>query len=197
MSHFQTLILGIGLSLAIAVSPSKAETIHLVATEYEPHYSASSPNNGPMFEIIRAALAEAGYELEITFMPFARTLHEAERGRAAGVAGIWFVEERLNQFYYSQPLYANQLAFFARKDRKIQFNTPDDLVQQELVFGSVIGYDQPMGVLDSGVARQETGSDRQLMEMLLTRRVDVIAADVANGLFQLHKWFPEQYDDVE
>ncbi|WP_198683880.1 hypothetical protein [Aliidiomarina celeris] len=106
-----------------------AGTVHLVSTSYTPHYGPDLPQEGPAVEIVRRALAESGYILKIDYMPFARALHEAERGRYAGVMGVWYVEDR--------------------------------------------------------------------NEMLIAGRTDIVAADVANGLYQLTEYFPQQSDEIE
>jgi len=152
-----------------------AGNVHLVSTSYTPHYGPDLPQQGPAVEIVRRALAELGYTLKIDYMPFARALHEAERGRYAGVMGVWYVEDRNGDFLYSQPLYQNHLVLFSRKEANIRFERHRDLQERQLVFGQVIGYDQPLGIQGLDLATQETSSDRQLFEMLIAGRTDIVA----------------------
>lgn len=183
----------------LMVTPVKvhADTVRLVTTSYTPHYGPNLVEQGPAVEIVRKALAESGYQLEIDYMPFARALHEAERGKYAGVLGVWYVEERNRQFIYSQPLYQNHLVLFARKADRIRFDHYRELEERQLVFGKVIGYDQPQGIKNLDLATQLTSSDRQLFEMLLAGRTDMVAADVANGLYQLVELFPDRAHEIE
>ena len=61
--------------------------LRLVATEFPPYTGSALPGGGVACEVTRAALRQAGREMELSFRPWARALLEFQRGDHDGASG--------------------------------------------------------------------------------------------------------------
>ncbi|MGP9802091.1 substrate-binding periplasmic protein [Rheinheimera sp. NSM] len=181
------------LTILLLCSPLKAQTdsLLLASSNYYPHYAADLPQQGAVSEIIRQAFLLQGIDISIDFMPFARAYRESRQANYIGLVAAWYDDKRAQHFYYSQPLYANQIVFFKRKDQPISYREYSDLAQQHLRLAVVQGYLHLPGLLESGIATEQVATDEQAFHMLARGRVDLVPADKLNGLYLLDEKMPQ------
>jgi polar amino acid transport system substrate-binding protein len=170
---------------------AQTDSLLLASSNYYPHYAADLPQQGAVSEIIRQAFLLQGVDISIDFMPFARAYHESQQANYIGLIAAWYDDKRAQHFYYSQPLYANQIVFFKRKNQAISYRDYSDLVQQNLRLAVVQGYLQPMGLVESGIATEQVATDEQALQMLARGRVDLVPADKLNGLYLIDEKLPQ------
>lgn len=185
------------LFLLLISSAAKAEVIRLASSNYYPHYGQQLAQQGATIEIIRQAFALQGVQLEIEFLPFARALHESQQGNYSGLVAAWYSEPRTAHFYYSQPLYANQIVLFKRKTDSIQYHNFQDLARQQRRLGVVQGYMHPIGLVESGIETIQVATDEQALAMLARQRVDLVPADLLNGLYLLENLLPQHQQQLD
>lgn len=169
-----------------------SDSLLFAGSQYYPHYAEDLPHQGAVSEIIRQAFLSQGIEITIEFMPFARAYRESQQAKYVGLIGAWYDKERTQHFYYSQPLYANQIVFFKRKAERIVFRDYHDLAQQRLRLAMVQGYLPPEGLLDNQPNVVQVAQDEQALQMLAKGRVDLVPADKLNGLYLISSK-PQQY----
>ena len=174
-----------------------AESLKLSSSNYYPHYAEDLPQQGVVSEIVRQAFLLQGIEIDIHFMPFARALRDSAHGEYAGVIAAWYSDERADKFYYSQPLYANQIVFFKRRQQSISYRDYADLAQQGLRLALVQGYLQPQGLLQSQPALVQVATDEQAFQMLARGRVDLAPADKLNGLYLIDTKLPQFSSELD
>lgn len=180
--------------IAFALSkPLAAQTdsLLLASSNYYPHYAADLPQQGAVSEIVRQAFLLQGIDISIDFMPFARAYRESRQADYIGLVAAWYDDERAQHFYYSQPLYANQIVFFKRKNQPVSYSEYTDLAQQNLRLAVVQGYLQSPGLHQSGIAMEQVATDEQAFHMLARGRVDLVPADKLNGLYLIDTKLPQ------
>lgn len=182
------------LGLSITVN---AESVRLASSNYYPHYAEDISQQGAVSEIVRQAFLLQGIDVSIDFMPFARALRQSQQAQYVGLIAAWYDDERAEHFYYSQPLYANQIVFFKRKAQPVSYHDYTDLARQGLRLGLVQGYLQPPGLLESQPNLVQVATDEQAFLMLAKGRVDLVPADKLNGLYLLQNKLPHYADSID
>ncbi|GGW70243.1 substrate-binding periplasmic protein [Alishewanella tabrizica] len=167
-----------------AISPQR---LIFASSEYLPHYGTDLPKQGAMVEIIRRAFALQDVQIEIAFMPFARALHDTQQGQYAGLIAVWHTPERAAHFLYSEPIYANEIVLFKRANTFNHISDIAELLRSEGTLGLVTGYAQHPKLLQSNLEKVSVATDAQVFQMLVRERVDVVPADLQNGLYLIAK----------
>lgn len=197
--YFLTRIFLCGLLLstnAMASSPelntATIETKPLIfaSSEYLPHYGSELPKQGAVVEIVRRAMALRQLDIEVAFMPFARALYDTQQGQFAGVIAIWRTAEREQHFLFSNPIYANQIVLFKRAGEFEHLTHLTDVLNSEGTLGLVTGYAQNELLVKSRMRKVSVATDKQIFSMLALRRVDLVAADLQNGVHLINSLPP-------
>ena len=175
----------------------QAAPLKLASSTYYPHYAEDLPQQGAVTEVVRQAFLLQGIEIDVDFMPFARAYRESQQANYVGLIAAWYDDQRAEDFYYSQPLYANHIVFFKRKSDAIQYRNYADLAKQRLRLALVQGYLQPEGLLDSQPNMISVAQDEQAFQMLAKGRVDLVPADKLNGLYLLQQKLPAEIDKLD
>ncbi|GAA0549442.1 transporter substrate-binding domain-containing protein [Rheinheimera aquimaris] len=183
--------------LAALPPAAQAERLKFASSNYYPHYAEDLPQQGAVTEIVRQAFLLQGIEIDVEFMPFARAYRESQQASYIGLIAAWYDDERAEHFYYSQPLYANQIVFFKRKSEQIQYRDYADIARQQLRLALVQGYLQPEGLLQSLPNLVRVAQDEQAFQMLARGRVDLVPADKLNGLYLLQQKLPNDSDRLD
>lgn len=183
----------------LSVTPllAQGDSLLLASSNYYPHYAEDLPQQGAVSEIVRQAFLMQGIDITIEFMPFARAYRESQQANYIGLVAAWYDDERAQHFFYSQPLYANQIVFFKRKSDNILYRDYADLAQQQLRLALVQGYLQPQELLDALPNMVSVTFDDQAFQMLARGRVDLVPADKLNGLYLLQHKLVQYADKLD
>ncbi|MBC3765539.1 extracellular solute-binding protein [Neptunicella marina] len=118
--------------------------VKIASMEKEPYTGINLPDKGYVNELIRAAFAEKGYQVDIGFYPPARAKYLAEVGEVDAVAPVRFDGQDKDILSYSSPFPGAQLGFLKKKQRDIPNSftaqdSLDDILQQlsPYIFGVV------------------------------------------------------------
>jgi polar amino acid transport system substrate-binding protein len=84
-------------------------TVHLVANYWEPYTGQDLPQQGLASEVVTTALRRAGYQVDITIMPWSRVLTTVYQHQADGVVAIWSTGERRRKLLFSDSYLSNRL----------------------------------------------------------------------------------------
>lgn len=85
------------------------QRLHLVANYWEPYTGKDLPQQGLASEIVATTLLRAGYQVDITIMPWSRVLTTVYHHQADGVVAIWSTSERRGKLVLSDSYLSNQL----------------------------------------------------------------------------------------
>ncbi|WP_319542306.1 transporter substrate-binding domain-containing protein [uncultured Pseudodesulfovibrio sp.] len=170
------------------------EKVSLTSGEWPPYYSQSLPHGGVANQIITESFAQVGMTVDYVFLPWKRALDATMVGATVGSSGWLRTAEKEKDFLYSASIFESMRVLFYRRDRKFDWNEPQDLkdLRVAVALGSVSEipldsiFDQGKGKID--VAKSYASG----MRKLAAGRVDVYICNLAVGLYLLRKQIPRE-----
>jgi len=167
---------------AIAAGAVKAETVRLSTLEWPPYVGQGLPGGGATTEVVRAAFAEAGYTIELAFRPWKRAIDMADKGTDEVVAYFPAYHcTHLDGFLASEPIGSGPLGFAEHSEAPFAWETLDDIAEQGLRIGTVLGYANT-DAFDAKVSAGEilatqSADDLTNLRKLQRRRIDAVVID--------------------
>ena len=158
-----------------AATISTQKTVSLVTSKFPPYKDPELPDNGLLVAITRAALEKVGYELTITYRPWARILVEIKSGNYDGILGVWYREQRQAWLAYSQPIGVNRVMLFKHTGLAFKFNGFNSL--KPYTIGVVRGYATTPEFIAANLNVEDVTSDEQNVHKLVNRRIDFTLMD--------------------
>jgi ABC-type amino acid transport substrate-binding protein len=164
---------------------STRPVVRLATLEWEPYIGTRMPDQGYVAALMHAAFADQGYQVEITFYPWARALHLARTGAVDGLMPEYFNPSREVEFEYSAPFPGGPLVLYKRRGDAIAFAT-DPATHQDAAlralqarrFGVVRGYlNTPTFDAASYLAKEEANDDATNLRKLVYGRIDLAVID--------------------
>jgi len=175
----------LGLALAVAAhAGSAAKHAVFVTLEYPPFASESMQGDGAAIEVLRAALVQRGWEVEVRFLPWARVPMEIARGDVDGALPCWPAEVQRFGLQMSAPVFVSRLGFFVRTADVSRLDVTVDHLRGQHV-GTVRGYGYPDSLERSGVVREDAMDDETNFKKLAARRFDYVVLEKAVGDYLL------------
>lgn len=157
------------------------KTVRLATAEWPPYLGEQLPEQGALAVLIRTALANDGYRVELEFFPWARTLVVA-RDPASNFDGYvvdYFSEQVDRDYLLSQPVATSPLVLAERVGNPLTWETGADLVRYRL--GLVSGYINTADIdrrVASGEIRAEfVSDDLGNLRILAAGRIDAAVID--------------------
>lgn len=191
-----TVLLPLILLLLSFTAYSDNKVIHLAYGDYPPYYGKQLVEFGPISEIIVEAYKRVNYSVELHFISsWARRMKETREGRYDGIFTAWYRPERTQWFVFSDPLPANEIGFYKRKDDTFHFDKLEDL--QPYSIGVVLGYANSKEFEQAQLKTEAVESENQNMGKLLLHRVDLALMDKGVGRYILNTDYADQSDMVE
>jgi polar amino acid transport system substrate-binding protein len=156
----------------------------LVTVNFPPYYAEEMLNGGWISEIVKAALEDRGYEVEIRFMEWKKALDDTQNGYYDALLGAYFTRERAEHYYFSAPIAQTRTGFFRRKDVKIRFKELEEL--KHFKIGVVEGYatSKDFDAADYFEKVKVSNLDEGL-KMLYNEEIDLMADSRAVGKYRL------------
>jgi len=183
------------LSCLLSQAALAAHRVEFASTDYPPYFSPSLPEGGAVAAIARAAFAASGFELKLTFRPWARLMAETEAGQYDGVVAVWYKPEREAYLAYSAPVVDTVIGFYGRVDRPIAVDRLDRL--HPYVVGTVRGYANPESFDAEHLKTDEAVDDLTNLRKLLAGRLDLVLIDKALAAELVRQNLPNQRTGIE
>jgi len=176
---------------------SQENIIHLASSEYPPYFGEKLDNNGVISEIIVKSFNRVGYDVEITFMPWARAFEMTKRGDFDGMFALWHRKDREKWFLFSEPLLPkNEIGFYKRKENNITYKRLEDL--KEYYIGVCRQYANPPEFEQATFLKiEEVVNDKQNILKLYHKRVDLILIDKGLAQYLITTQFPKYQEELE
>jgi polar amino acid transport system substrate-binding protein len=167
--------------------PGNQRTVTLACNPFPPSKIASDAVlPGYDVEVLRAAFASRNLTLITPFYPWQRAYFLARIGQVDGLCSCSYLPERKDEFFYSDLLGHAQVAFYtignATLDRLTEIGDA-----RNMTVGIVNGYSLEAPAREAGLDVMLVNSEATLIDMLLSRRIDVALSFKAPIDFQLHK----------
>lgn len=127
------------LTATIAGSADSRMRVKLTSTEWPPYTGKDLPDQGFMTKLARETLTKAGYEVQIDFSAWQRSLATAYlQNSYQGTLLVYPSKEKQGNCHLTQAIGSSILGFVQRKDTPILWATLQDLTGVRI--GSVAGY---------------------------------------------------------
>lgn len=99
------------------------------------------PAGGATTKVLRQAFADAGFDVEIVYRPWKRAIAMAKNGDESVVAYYpGYHCRHADGFTPSEPLGTGPIGFAENVDRPLVWNSLDEIGEQKLKIGTVLGY---------------------------------------------------------
>lgn len=179
------------LILCCMTAAASADTIHLVTgNNYPPFTDENLPGGGMISEIVGLAFKKVGYQAQIAFRPWKRGYEETKKGSFVATFPYIKTEERLKDFYYSQPITTVYTRVFVVKNSPIR--ELQDLTGRRICVPLGYGVAEKFSeMLKQGLFNAEsTPVDLAgCLRMMLSGRKDFFIINEINGWATIRKTF--------
>jgi polar amino acid transport system substrate-binding protein len=176
--------LGIGiLAWSLSGSGSVAgEVVRVSTLDWPPYTGKDLPLGGATTDVVRAAFEKVGYEVEVDYRPWKRAIDMAAKGTDEVIA--YFPGYHCNHregFVASEPLGNGPLGFAEHAEAPLTWETLDDIGEQQLKVGTVLGYantDEFDAKVGTGwILAVPSNDDLTNLKKLVRKRVDAVVID--------------------
>ena len=132
--------------------------------------------------IINEAFRRMNVPVKVNAIPWKRALADAKSGRA-GIAGLYWTEERARYFDFSDHLLTEKVLIFVRNESAFPFMAMNDLKGKKLatISGWVYGNEFDKARASGLFATDPNINDELNFEKLIRRRVDAVIAIESSG----------------
>lgn len=128
--QFQQNIKKLGLAQAISelANEYKSEnpTLKMGGHNWEPYISNQLPANGLAVNVVTAVFKNAGYQIEMEFMPWQRVAEGMGDGTVDISVASWYNETRALETQFTMPYLTNELVIIKRKLDGLTYSTPEE-----------------------------------------------------------------------
>ncbi|MEH6826273.1 MAG: transporter substrate-binding domain-containing protein [Motiliproteus sp.] len=181
--------------LCIINTGLRAETLTAAADPWPPYVGPQLAGQGLAAQIVRAALKREGFDLEISFMPWARALRLTRNGATDLLVSAWWTQERSVYLHYSEPYAVNNLKFIKRKQDPFEFEGLHSLAGKRIGVVRDYGYGDAFGQADN-FQQVENSDFLHNIRMLKAGRIDLTLEDELVATTILRQQAPEQQVDI-
>lgn len=182
--RFWALALAMGICAVLPPPPANAadKTIRVTTLEWPPYTGENMPAGGATTEVLRQAFAAAGYDIDVVYRPWKRAIAMAKNGDESVIAYYpGYHCRHAEGFTPSEPLGTGPLGFAEDVDRPLSWESLDEIGEQKLKIGTVLGYSNT----DEFDAKAGTGWIRAIpakddvtnLKKLMRGRVDAAVID--------------------
>ena len=174
------------------VATAEQSVLRLTTGDWPPFTSQDAQHGGVASQIVREAFALVDVEVELKFYPWARALKLAQSGRWDGSL-VWFeTPERLEEFFFSDPVAEARTHFFHLRETAFDWEEYSDLAQHRV--GGTVAYSYGHSFDEAEAAGTfqtlRASSDEASLNNLLRGRIDVFPGELLVTRHQLKRLFP-------
>jgi polar amino acid transport system substrate-binding protein len=191
MIRFILLILTI-----IGSSSLYAEKITAVGDPWPPFLDPNQTSKGIIAEIATAAYATQGYELEITFVPWARAITGVKNATFDLLLGTWLTEERTEFLQFSEPYLNNSIKFIKKKGNTFDYSGLESLTGKSVGIVREYGYGDDF-LSAKNFKRPEAKNLISNIRKLIAGRIDLTLEDEIVAKTIIAKEQPDLLDKIE
>lgn len=164
------------ISLFVTSSLASNKVATGVGDPWPPFGDPDRPSQGLSVEIVRSAMATQGYELHISFMPWARAEDGIRKGTYDLLLYTWMTDARKRELFFSDPYGENRLTFVKLKGDDFEFKGMDSL--KGLTVGVVRDYGYGDDFMKAqGFEREPAPDFMTNVKKLAAGRIDLTVED--------------------
>lgn len=160
-------------------------TIRLATSEREPYIGPNLPNNGYVYELVTEAFNRVGYDVDISFYPWARAVRNVEKGQQDGLLPVYYDESLAEEMVFSDPFPGGVIGLLKKKTTNVNYaiepeDSQTDALRrlQDFAFGVVRGsVNTPEFDAANFLHKDFVTTDLQNLLKLFKGRIDVVVID--------------------
>lgn len=199
--HLRTIAL-VGLAFVVVAAagiPTRvdaATTLKVAGSIWPPYVDDQLPEGGLAVDLVRTALARAGYDVAPELEAWSR----AYEGVAVGVydvaAAVWQTEARKEVLLFSEPYLLNDVILLIRRGEPIEFRALADLYGHPIGVVRGYAYDEAFDA-DPNLIRVANAHLLQNLLQLSHGKVDIVVGDKWSIVQQISSYMPDALKDFE
>lgn len=184
------------LTLAVFAWPVHADIIHVAADPWPPFVDEDHSEEGVSIEILKAAYATQGYDVEWTELPWARAMDGVIDGDYDVLPAVWHTDSREENLKFSEPYLTNEVRFVQRTGGDFQYDGLDSL--EGMTIGTIrdYGYSDEFNEADH-FTRDEVSDFITNVRKLVDGRIDLTLEDEIVARAHIAANEPDLIDEVE
>ncbi len=184
------------LGMLLATPWALAKNLRMAGDAWAPFADVSLLNGGLCTDLVRTALARAGYTTEYEQVPWARALHGVGEGRYDVLINAWYTDDRTRIGQFSGEYLTNRLRFLKRKTSDIEYQSLRQLHPYPIAVVRSYAY-SPAFDSDASLKKVQVASFSTAVRMLVAGRVELTVEDEYAARFALGLEPDEVRNNVE
>lgn len=190
LGHLILIILGVTAVMTTGPGHATEKTVRLATgPNYAPFTDPGLPNGGMITEMMRRIFKEAGYDVEVSFLPWKRAYEATRAGHFDGSFPWVRTAEREKDFRYSDNIYATSITAFTLVRSRLAQAKIHGLKNKTIC--RPIGYFMPQPLKrmhESGMIRHhQPNSMADCFRDLLAGRSDAVIVGLIEGRTNIRK----------
>lgn len=175
------LVVAVFATLAVGSAVKAQDRIVVTTLDWPPYTGSSLPKDGATTEVVRQVFKAAGMDIEVEILPWKRAIAMAKNDDVAVAYFPGYHCRHVQGFVASDPIGTGPLGFAENVDNPIAWSTIDDLGEQKLKIGTVLGYantdefDEKAGT--GWVQALPANDDLTNLKKLMRQRIDAAVID--------------------
>lgn len=172
--------------------------IKIATLEWPPYTCARCPDGGVASKVLKEYLNKHGYEVELSFYPWARAVKLTENNQVDALWPCWPNDVAGTKLKVGTPFFKSTLGFVTRKSRHLELNQIEDIVKSRTGAVSGYGYDNDILNILKSVPRkvQYVTDDKSNLKKLLGNRIDIALIDLVNFEYSAKFLSPKEKDEL-
>jgi polar amino acid transport system substrate-binding protein len=169
-------------SVSSALVAAQDKVVRIATLDWPPYTGKDLPEGGATTNVVRAAFEKVGYKVEVEYRPWKRAIDMAKKGTDEVIAYFpGYHCHHQSGFVASEPIGNGPLGFAEHVDAPITWDSVDDLGEQQMKIGTVLGYantDEFDAKVGTGyILAVPSNDDLTNLKKLARKRIDAVVID--------------------
>ncbi|MEQ8651011.1 MAG: transporter substrate-binding domain-containing protein [Kiloniellales bacterium] len=171
----------VAMSLTLGAAAQAADRIVVTTLDWPPYTGDALPKEGATTEVVRQVFEAAGIDVEVEILPWKRAIAMAKNDDVAVAYFPGYHCRHVEGFVASDPIGTGPLGLAEHVDNPVTWSSIDDLGEQKLKIGTVLGYantdefDEKAGT--GWIQAIAAKDDLTNLKKLLRQRIDAAVID--------------------
>lgn len=171
------------------------DKILIVTENWEPFINSNMEGQGLLPQMIHTIFNNTNFEIDIQFFPWARALNLARSGEADCLLGAFYSSEREQYLLYPHELLTQKTALFTLESNNINLSSINDITKYKVGrVRNAVTEETFDSIISNNVV--DLVNLEQCIQMLLIKRIDLIAGPEVNIQYLLNQKFTTVKDKV-
>lgn len=174
--------------LGLTVNAADVKTVKFVTDQEK--------EGGFLIEVTKEAFKRVGYDVKISYLPWARALANVMDGTDEALLGVYYNDERAAKMQYSELIGKSDIVFFKMASTHITYNKLEDL--KPYTIGTIINTSLTPEFDNSAYIKKEAVPDYIAnIKKLIAGRIPLFVDKKYVVLNTIKKQFPEYYEKID